>query len=179
MEPKRLYRSVSDRKIAGVAGGLGEYFLIDPLLIRLIFVVLLLAGGGGFLIYLVLWIVTPENPHYGPAYKDHQDPPSVKEGETTSSTDPDPADAGTTPDQSNPSAYAENNIKPNPKPVKGHQKKGSVVGGLVLITIGALFLIDELIPQLNFGDLWPLILVAIGVGLLISAFSSHKTKSNN
>ena len=62
MESKRLYRSLTDRKFAGVAGGLGEYFVMDPLLLRLAFVILALAGGGGFLIYIVLWIVTPENP---------------------------------------------------------------------------------------------------------------------
>ena len=62
MEPKRLYRSITDRKFAGVSGGLAEYFEIDPLFIRLIFVVLTLAGGGGALIYIVLWIVTPEHP---------------------------------------------------------------------------------------------------------------------
>ena len=62
MESKRLYRSLTDRKFAGVAGGLGEYFVIDPLLLRLAFVVLALAGGGGLLIYIILWVVTPENP---------------------------------------------------------------------------------------------------------------------
>ena len=62
MEPKRLYRSLTDRKIAGVAGGLAEYFDTDPLILRLAFVVLSLAGGGGVLIYFILWIVTPEKP---------------------------------------------------------------------------------------------------------------------
>jgi phage shock protein C len=62
MEPKRFYRSTIDKKIAGVAGGLGDYFDIDPLLVRLIFVILAIAGGGGVLIYIILWIVTPERP---------------------------------------------------------------------------------------------------------------------
>ena len=60
MEPKRLYRSIEDRKVAGVAGGLGAYFNIDPLLLRLIFVILTIAGGGGLLIYIILWSVTPD-----------------------------------------------------------------------------------------------------------------------
>ena len=51
MESKRLYRSQTDRKFAGVAGGLAEYFVMDPLLIRLVFVVLALAGGGGFILF--------------------------------------------------------------------------------------------------------------------------------
>ncbi len=59
---KRLYRSIRDRKIAGVCGGLGEYFEIDPTLVRLLAVVLFLAGGGGGLAYIVAWIIVPEAP---------------------------------------------------------------------------------------------------------------------
>jgi phage shock protein C len=63
MEKKRLYRSKKDRKIAGVCGGLAEYFGIDPVLPRLIFVILLLPGGlPGFLPYIIMWIVVPEDP---------------------------------------------------------------------------------------------------------------------
>ncbi len=59
---KRLYRSIRNRKIAGVCGGLGEYFDIDPTLMRLLAVVLFLAGGGGGLAYIVAWIIVPEAP---------------------------------------------------------------------------------------------------------------------
>jgi phage shock protein C len=57
---KRLYRSESDRIIGGVCGGLGEYFNIDPVIFRVIFVILLLPGGlPGFIPYIVLWIIVP------------------------------------------------------------------------------------------------------------------------
>ena len=59
---KRLYRSKNDKMIAGVCGGLAEYFSIDPVIVRLIFVALLLGAGSGFLAYLVLWIAVPEAP---------------------------------------------------------------------------------------------------------------------
>ncbi len=60
---KKLFRSKTDRKIAGVCGGLGEYFKIDPTLIRVGFVLLLLPGGlPGFIPYVVLWAVIPEQP---------------------------------------------------------------------------------------------------------------------
>ena len=60
---KRLYRSRKDRKIAGVCGGIAEYFDIDPIIIRLIAILLLLPGGfPGFVPYLVMWIVVPERP---------------------------------------------------------------------------------------------------------------------
>jgi phage shock protein C len=58
----RLYRSRSDRMVAGVCGGLAKYFNVDPTLVRLVFVVLALAGGPGLLLYLVMWIITPIEP---------------------------------------------------------------------------------------------------------------------
>ena len=63
METKKLYRSRTDKMIAGVCGGLGKYFNIDPTLVRLIFVVLLLLGvGSGLLIYIILMVIMPEEP---------------------------------------------------------------------------------------------------------------------
>ena len=60
---KKLYRSTSDKMIAGVCGGLAEYFNIDPVIVRLVAVLLLLPGGvPGFLPYIILWIVVPEKP---------------------------------------------------------------------------------------------------------------------
>jgi phage shock protein C len=60
---KKLYRSKTDRKIAGVCGGLAEYFDIDPTIVRIIAFILLLPGGlPGFLPYLILWIIVPVEP---------------------------------------------------------------------------------------------------------------------
>lgn len=55
----RLYRSATDKVIAGVCGGLAQYFNIDPAIIRLAFVVFALAGGASVLLYIVLWIAVP------------------------------------------------------------------------------------------------------------------------
>jgi phage shock protein C len=55
----RLYRSASNRKIAGVCGGLADYFDTDPVLVRSIFVALAVVGGLGFVLYLALWIAVP------------------------------------------------------------------------------------------------------------------------
>jgi phage shock protein C len=57
---KKLYRSLSDRQIAGICGGLAQYFNIDPTLVRLLFVLGLLFVGGTFWAYLIMWIVIPE-----------------------------------------------------------------------------------------------------------------------
>ncbi|SDL65819.1 phage shock protein C (PspC) family protein [Corynebacterium mycetoides] len=57
---KRLTRSMTDKWIAGVCGGVAQYFNIDPVLVRLLFVVLVLAGIlPGVLLYIVAWIIMP------------------------------------------------------------------------------------------------------------------------
>ena len=62
-ETKRLYRSRSQRMIAGVCGGIAEYFNTDPTWIRLLFVLLFFLGLGTMaLIYLIMWIVVPNSP---------------------------------------------------------------------------------------------------------------------
>ena len=58
---KRLYLSKKDKMIAGVCGGLGEYFNIDPVIIRLVWVIFaLISFGFGILVYLLAWIIIPE-----------------------------------------------------------------------------------------------------------------------
>lgn len=59
-EQPSLRRSNEDKVVAGVCGGLGRYFNVDPLWFRLGFVVITLAGGAGVLFYLIAWIVTPQ-----------------------------------------------------------------------------------------------------------------------
>jgi len=59
---KKLYRSRKNRIIAGVCGGLAEYFKVDTTIVRVIFVATLLIHGLGGFIYLVFWILTPQGP---------------------------------------------------------------------------------------------------------------------
>lgn len=59
---KRLYRSKDNRMIAGVCGGIAEYFDIDPTIVRIAAAILTLAGFSGIIIYIILAIVVPENP---------------------------------------------------------------------------------------------------------------------
>ena len=58
--PRRLTRSVTDRKIAGVCGGLAAYAGVDANIVRLAMVVFALFGGGGAVLYLIAWILLPE-----------------------------------------------------------------------------------------------------------------------
>jgi phage shock protein C len=57
-----LYRSKTNRKLAGVCGGLAQYFNLDATLIRVLFVVLAVLGGSGLVIYLAMWILVPKEP---------------------------------------------------------------------------------------------------------------------
>ena len=62
MGQKKLYRSLSNRMICGVCGGIGEYFNIDPTLIRLLWVLLSMGScGTGLLIYIIAAVIIPEN----------------------------------------------------------------------------------------------------------------------
>ena len=62
-EPKKLYRSRNSRMISGVCGGLAEYLNIDPVVVRLIFVITAIFGASiGFWVYIIMWIAVPEQP---------------------------------------------------------------------------------------------------------------------
>lgn len=62
-EKTKLYKSRRDRKLAGVCGGLAEFFGIDSGLVRLIWILIVLAGGSGLLLYAVLALVLDNNPY--------------------------------------------------------------------------------------------------------------------
>jgi phage shock protein C len=60
IKDKRLYRSRENRMVAGVCAGLGDYFGIDATIVRLIFVAFTVFAGMGVLLYLVAWLIIPE-----------------------------------------------------------------------------------------------------------------------
>jgi phage shock protein PspC (stress-responsive transcriptional regulator) len=169
---KRLYRSKKEKMLAGVAGGLAEYFDIDPVIIRIIFVITALISGAGIIAYLLLWIIVPLNPEqlnefYQPRYSNV---PGQKDGnkETEHS-------AGTnTEQQSSSECSADNSNNENFKSYEAEsmqdQSKGknkNVLAGAILITLGILFLADNFLPFFRFSDFWPLVFVAIGIGLIL------------
>ena len=61
-ETRKLYRSRYNRQIAGVCGGLAEYFNMDATLLRVLFIVLAVLGGSGIVLYLAMWIIVPREP---------------------------------------------------------------------------------------------------------------------
>lgn len=68
MTEKKLVRYTDDSMIAGVAAGLARYFDVDPVIVRLIFLLLFFGGGHGLIIYIVLWLLMPEASLSGKAH---------------------------------------------------------------------------------------------------------------
>ncbi len=134
---RRLYRSQRDKIVGGVAGGLGEYFDIDPVIVRIIFVVLTVAGGWGIPAYILCWIIIPVNPahQYGGAPQAPAPNPASPPGDVPSSASPE-------------------------------LKRSGHVGGIILVILGVLLLGHNLIPRFDLWEYWPVILVAAGVWLL-------------
>ncbi len=71
MDLSKLYRSETNKVIAGVCGGLGEYFNIDPTILRIIIVFITLFGGSGIILYIILWIVIPTKSTLGKTSEDY------------------------------------------------------------------------------------------------------------
>lgn len=141
MENVKLYRSVSNRMVGGVSGGLGAYLNIDPIFIRLLFVLIFFGTDFGFILYVILWILIPEEgKEYG--FKDDSFSDRVK------SMGSDVQQAVTQP----------------------HPQSGLILGAGLIIIGGILFL-DRLnfswLSWMDFDILWPLILIAGGIVLLI------------
>src|SRR5690606_30841933 len=80
---ERLYRSREKKVIGGVAGGLGEYLNIDPVILRVLFVIFAIINGLGILLYILLWIVVPEEP-YGESFTVETENSSYKPDEEKS-----------------------------------------------------------------------------------------------
>jgi len=158
----RLYRSAKSRVFGGVAGGIADYFDVDPILIRMLFVIIAFAGGGGVLVYIILWIAIPEQPIIPPVFNMGSGDPS------SPPPPPGTADFSGSPDQ----PYQADPIPPY-YPKQERSSRGGLIGGLVLITLGSIFLADRFIPRIDFGDLWPVILVVIGAVLIITNFTDR------
>jgi phage shock protein PspC (stress-responsive transcriptional regulator) len=145
---KKLYRSVTDKMVGGVCGGLAEYFSIDPVIVRLIFVLAVIFGGSGILAYIILWIIIPEKPFIITPFNMGQS----KDDSTTSD------------EKKSENTQFNMNIV-NDKP----QHNRSIYAGAFLILLGGIFLLDNFVPHFHFGDFWPLILIGLGFAIILNA----------
>ena len=136
----RLYKSQDDRVLFGVAGGHAEYFNIDPVIIRLAWVVLTVVTGGiAGLVYLVLAIVTPEDRSRAETVADEDEPAS------------DDAD------------YQEEGRR------SSYRNRARNVIGAVLIVSGILFLLGNIgiLDLIRWDLIWPVAVIVLGLTILI------------
>ena len=147
---QRLCRSKQNKILGGVAGGIGEFFEIDPVIIRIIFVILAAFGGTGVVIYLVLWLLLPDT-----------DGVSVAENFAAEIKKEECADC----DSDHKSAKNKGSIEIS------ESKK---IFGALLIVFGLYLLISRILPNLNLGVyLWPSLIILFG---LFIVYKSTKSK---
>ena len=140
MTKAKLRRSTTDKMLTGVAGGMAEYFEIDPVFVRIGWVVFGLAGMG-IILYIALALITPE----GPAPQEQDAPTDPTDGETPKQKSPQP---------------------PGAEDVAGRRR---ALFAAILIGAGAIALIDNLnfLPWELWEDFWPVALIIVGVFLLL------------
>jgi phage shock protein C len=161
---RRLYRCRHDRRLAGVAGGIAEYFDADPTVVRILWVLSIFLGGSGLLLYIAMAIIVPLEPEMGLAAG------GPRPGEPTGEADAGGSPAGTAMDwHSVPSGHR-------------HASRGSGNGalyvGAALILFGALALVDGYLPALADGGrfLWPAFILGIGALLVATAVRRQSTE---
>jgi phage shock protein C len=154
---QRLTRNRGKGVCGGVAAGFADYFNVDPVLVRLGFVLLALANGIGILFYIICWVIMPTNDEQGDS---GQMPTGEKVVEEVRVAGEQVRAAG---------AKVAAEVREQSK----DSGRGHMVGGAILVAVGLMFLLDRFSwvfhwPRwLHFGNLWPLILVAIGVAMLM------------
>ena len=160
MSAKQLFRSRKDGLIAGVCGGLAEYFNVDPSLVRLIFILAVFLGGAGLVVYLVAWLIVPENPEQSPtaSFAKNQQMKEEVVGELKR--------VGSSLAEKFEATVEDGEERP--------ERRSTVFVGIALIVIGAAFFLKNFIPWLDLESLWPVFLIGVGVLLLIGAARREK-----
>lgn len=159
MSNQRLYRSSTDRMIAGVCGGLGKYFSVDPTIVRLVFLLLLILGGSGFLLYLILWIVVPDEQQLGAAPRDVMQANTQEMAQSA-------REFGKSMGQAAGSSSGD--------VAQSAARNGPLIFAVILIFLGIWFLLQNLL-HIDVGQLWPVILIVIGLALVIPALRKPRS----
>lgn len=145
MAHKKLYRDVEHSSIGGVSSGLAEFFDMDVTIFRVLFVITAIFAGGGVALYIILWIIVPPKP----VNIESQPNIVVDTSNTTQAED-----------------------------IKDITRKDSntrgITAGLILIVLGVIFLIN-IFTDFAFRDLWPVLVITLGVIIVVSGFASKKS----
>ena len=142
---KRLYRVRRDKVFGGIAAGLGKYLDIDPIIIRIIIVLITIFHGVGLIIYIILWIVIPEEPIEN-LYT------TMKEDANANAEFTEFSSESTTSEQHSSS-------------------RGRIVVGVTLIGLGIVFLLERFLPFFDFELFLAIGLIALGIGLITNFYN--------
>ena len=172
----RLYRSRDDRMLAGVAGGLAEYWDADPSLIRVLWALLIIPTGGiALVVYIVMAIVVPEELDHPIAPAIAPTPPGAAAAPSVdmTSTGEAPPTTGVAPGSP---AFADpreaRRASRAARRAARRERRGNtgpVLIGSFLVLLGAFFLAREWWPQIDFDWLWPAMLIVLGVLVLVAS----------
>lgn len=151
MLKKTLHRSQTDKILAGVCGGLAEYFEIDSTIIRLLFILIVAMGGSGLLVYLLLWLIMPKNAGETAVINEAR----VKEF-------------------ANEIKEKANDLREEFKKEKAidttaKERRHSGLFGWILIILGGIFLANNFMPywmRAHMVSYWPFLLVLLGVVII-------------
>lgn len=144
---KQLYRSKFNKKIAGVCGGIAEYFNIDPTVVRLVWVLFSLTYGIGFVAYIVAIIIVPEQEAAG---------------------------FGFNPQQNYEQNHQESNTNANLGKTNFDSKRSSIILGAILVLVGIFLLGGYYFTWLSLRQLWPVIFIVIGVLIIFGGGRTAK-----
>jgi phage shock protein PspC (stress-responsive transcriptional regulator) len=139
----RIKRSNNNKMLGGVAGGLGNYFNIDPVIFRALFIIAVLGWGTGFLLYIILWIIIPEEKYEDKFVYDKEKGKYVYEAETKQ-------------------VYAENDVQEK-------SNKGKLFGAL-LIALGMIILLTRFLPEIGLQTIFPILLMLTGILILVKPY---------
>ncbi|MDI6692082.1 MAG: PspC domain-containing protein [Anaerosomatales bacterium] len=160
----KLYRSRSDRMIAGVCGGLAEHFGWDPVLVRLAAVGLLLVTNGGIaLAYLIMAVVVPEAPMDAAAGPSPAGAASESPSATAASEEV-------------PASVVREGAAPAPAPAQSttpqrSHSRGAVWVGALLVVLGAALIVERF-ANVDLWRFWPVLLIALGLRMIVRGVRS-------
>jgi len=136
-EQKQLIRSSEERVLGGVCAGVGKYFGVDTVLVRLVFLALAFVNGLGAMLYMIMWSIVPS--------------------ESSRELSGEDAVRANLNDMAQQFRQLGQSI---------NAPQGATLAGVALIGLGAIFLLQQFFPGISLAVLWPGVLIAIGCYLL-------------
>lgn len=144
--------------IAGICGGIAEYFDIDPIFVRIIAVLTIFLNGIGLIAYIIAWIFIPQNPEPVAKEKINEKKGAVQ----------------TMKEKAEKVAHQIGESIRGDQERAEHRRSSRLVGGVILICLGVLFLVNNFLPWFNLAKFWPLILVILGLAVLTGGLRRRK-----